>query len=311
MDLHIKYRPTDLASVVGQPQAVKQLRGFLNENKVPHVVAFYGPSGCGKTTLARIMANEVGATDMNITEINLAVKNGIDDVRSLQERCALRPLGGKNAAFILDEAHSLTKQAYQGLLKLFEDTPKHVYFFLCTSQPEKIDKAIKTRVTGINLHAVSEKELMDLMASVLTAEGCELSLSPELLEPIARAAGGSPRQALVYLGQALACGFDPVAMASLFAETDETSNIFPICQAIMFPGQRNNWSTLYQLITSIPPEEIEAARHMVLNYAKSCMKDRKNCERAAKVIQAMKSPFFDSKVAGFLSNYYLVWSKDV
>lgn len=310
MDLHTKYRPSNLDSIVGQPQAVKQLRGFLAENKVPHVLGFYGPPGVGKTTLARIMANEVGATDMNITEINLAVKNGIDDVRSLQERCALRPLGGKNAAFILDEAHSLTKQAYQGLLKLFEDTPKHVYFFLCTSQPEKIDKAIKTRVTGINLHAVSEKELMNLMASVLTAEGCELSLSPELLEPIAKAANGSPRQALVYLSQALACKFDPATMASLFAESDEKVNYFPICEAIMFPKQ-NDWGRIYGLIMSIPEDEVESARWMILSYAKSCMKNQKNCERASRVIQAMKSPFYDSKVAGFLSNYYLVWSKNV
>ena len=309
MDLHIKYRPTNLESVVGQPQAVKQLRGFLNENKVPHVLGFYGPPGVGKTTLARIMANEVGATDMNITEINLAVKNGIDDVRSLQERCALRPLGGKNAAFILDEAHSLTKQAYQGLLKLFEDTPKHVYFFLCTSQPEKIDKAIKTRVTGINLHAVTESVSVKLISEVCFAES-NIVLDTEHAELIARAANGSPRQALVYLGQALACGFDPVAMASLFAETDEKVSYFPICEAIMFPKQ-NDWSRIYGLITSIPEDEVESARWMILSYAKSCMKQQKNAERGARVIQAMKSPFFDSKLAGFLSNYYLVWSKNV
>jgi DNA polymerase III gamma/tau subunit len=309
MDLHIKYRPTDLDSIVGQPQAVKQLRGFLNENKVPHVLGFYGPPGVGKTTLARIMANEVGATDMNITEINLAVKNGIDDVRSLQERCALRPLGGKNAAFILDEAHSLTKQAYQGLLKLFEDTPKHVYFFLCTSQPEKIDKAIKTRVTGINLHAVSESVLVKLIIDIADLEA-GIILEAEHAEPIARAANGSPRQALVYLGQALACGFDPVAMASLFATTDEKVNYFPICEAIMFPKQ-GDWGRVYGLIMSIPEDEVESARHMILSYAKSCMKQQKNAERGARVIQAMKSPFFDSKLAGFLSNYYLVWSKNV
>jgi hypothetical protein len=114
----------------------------------------------------------------------------------------------------------------------------------------------------------------------------------------------------VYLGQALACGFDPVAMASLFAETDEKVSYFPICEAIMFPKQ-NDWSRVYGLITSIPDEEVEAARWMILSYAKSCMKNPKNAERGARVIQAMKSPFFDSKLAGFLSNYYLVWSKNV
>jgi hypothetical protein len=114
----------------------------------------------------------------------------------------------------------------------------------------------------------------------------------------------------VYLGQAIACGFDPVAMASLFAISDEKVSYFPICEAIMFPKQ-NDWSRVYGLIMSIPEDEVESARWMILSYAKSCMKNQKNAERGARVIQAMKSPFFDSKLAGFLSNYYLVWSKNV
>jgi DNA polymerase-3 subunit gamma/tau len=307
MDLHIKYRPAKLAEVIGQPQAVKQLSGFIESGSIPHVLGFYGPPGVGKTTMARIMASEIGANGMNVNEINLAVKNGIDDVRSLQERCSMRPLGGGNAAYILDEAHSLTKQAYQGLLKLFEDTPKHAYFFLCTSQPEKIDKAIKTRITGINLQPVSEATLVKLIVDVAYLEA-GIALQAEDAEPIARAASGSPRQALVYLSQAIACGFDPVAMASLFAEVDESSDIFPLCKLIMFP-MAGQWEQIYALVSKLPEDKIEPARWMLLNYAKACMKEQRNCERAVRVIQAMKSPFYDSKVAGFLANCYLAWSK--
>lgn len=306
MSYHITHRPKTLSEVIGQPQAVKQLQGFLDAKSVPKVIGFFGPPGTGKTTLARIMAKAVGANDMGITEHNLAVKNGIDDIRALQDAAAMRPLGGGNAAYILDEAHSLSKQAFQGLLKLFEDTPKHSYFFLCTSQPDKIDKAIRTRITGIELKAVPSSDLYNLLVKVAGDEGIEVRQDD--FRAIAKAAGGSARNALVYLNQMQACGFDSSILADLGRSVDEKHNAFPLCSMLMWP-KPNQWITVWSLIEALDDDELESVRWMLLRYAASCMKDSKNAARSALLIQGMATPFFDSKKPGFLAKCYIVWSK--
>ena len=304
MDLHVKHRPTSLNDVVGQMTARTTLAGFVANGSIPHVMTFEGPPGTGKTTLARIMAKYVDAKPMSITEINGAVSNGVDDMRKLQESCSMRPLGGGNAVYIIDEVHSLSKQAFQSLLKLFEDTPKHAYFFLCTSQPEKIDKAIKSRSTAITLHEVPYSDLVALAMTTATKENVELPAGAANI--IARAAGGSARVALVLLGQAISSSFDKDVMASMSLDVDEKSDIFPICSEAMWPKMK--WESVYSLLDSIPDDGIESARWMLLKYAQKCMSKSNNAPRAVKVIQAMKTPFYDSKKAGFIANYFLVWS---
>lgn len=307
MTYHIKYRPSTLATVFGQPQAVKQLQGFLDAGSVPQVIGFYGPPGTGKTTLARIMAKEVGATFISMQEINVADKNGVEDVRKLRDDAAMKPLGSKVSVFILDEAHSFSKQAFQGLLKLFEDTPKHCYFFLCTSQPEKIDKAIKTRITGIELKTVPEAELVTLIKNVAVCES--LGDRGGDFAAIAKAAKGSARNALVYLNQMQACGFDKSVLADLSKSVDEKHNAFPLCSALMWP-KNGKWGDVYALVDAVDDEELEAVRWMLLRYAASCMKDSKHCGQAHTVIEAMATPFFDSKKPGFFSKCFAIWKKN-
>lgn len=307
MTYHIKYRPSTLATVFGQPLAVKQLQGFLDASSVPQVIGFYGPPGTGKTTLARIMAKEVGATFISIQEINVADKNGVEDVRKLRDDAAMKPLGSKVSVFILDEAHSFSKQAFQGLLKLFEDTPKHCYFFLCTSQPGKIDKAIKTRITGIELKAVPEGQLVTLIQNVATCENIEHREGD--FKAIAKAAKGSARNALVYLNQLQACGFDRAVLADLANSVDEKHNAFPLCSLLMWP-KAGKWGDVYALVDGIEDEELEAVRWMLLRYAASCMKDTKHCGAARTLIEGMATPFFDSKKPGFLAKCSVIWTKN-
>lgn len=311
MQLYRKYRPQTLDTVVGQDVAVSQLKQFVAGKNVPHVLGFYGEPGVGKTTLARIMATEVGCTDpRNIIEMNMGQKTGIDDIRSIQDNLAYRPLGGGPWVYILDEFHSCSKQAFQGLLKVFEDTPEYVYFFVCTSQPEKIDKAIRTRITGIQLANLTAVELVDLMTQVLRKEHPTVCDEPyKMLPKIAFAAQGSARRALVLLEQCVAVGFESESLTQICANADDESNdLFPICKAVMWPG-KESWESIYtDYLSKMTDDEVEQARWMLLRYAEKCMKDSKNAGRSAKVITAMKAPFFDSKKPGFIANYYLVWS---
>jgi DNA polymerase III gamma/tau subunit len=311
MQLYRKYRPQTLDTVIGQDVAVSQLKQFVAGKNVPHVLGFYGEPGVGKTTLARIMATEVGCTDpRNIIEMNMGQKTGIDDIRSIQDNLTYRPLGGGPWVYILDEFHSCSKQAFQGLLKVFEDTPAYVYFFVCTSQPEKIDKAIRTRITGIQLANLTAVELVDLMIQVLRKEHPTVYDEPNTMLPkIAFAAQGSARRALVLLEQCVAVGFESESLAQICENADDESNdLFPICKAVMWPG-KESWESIYtDYLSKMTDDEVEQARWMLLRYAEKCMKCSKNAGRSAKVITAMKAPFFDSKKPGFIANYYLVWS---
>lgn len=305
LSLYQKYRPTTLDEVVGQKFTVDQLKGF--GKNVPHVLGFYGAPGVGKTTLARIMAKTVGASEMNIIERNIGQDTGIDTIREIQQQCQFRPLGGGTTVYILDEFHSATKQAYQAMLKLFEDTPAHVYFFVCTSQPEKIDKAIRTRITGFALSELSQGEVVRQLQFVLANEG--KGAQATVLESIAKAANGSMRTALVMLEQVIAANFDPEVIANLKSDEDDLDrkpDLRDLAKGIIF--KQGTWESIYALVDRVPNEEIESARRYVLAYAKSCMAKQNTAPMAARCILEMREPFFNSGKAGFLAVCYKLFA---
>lgn len=305
MSLYKKYRPTTLDEVVGQGATVEQLKGF--GTNVPHVLGFFGAPGTGKTTLARIMAKVVGASEMNIIERNIGQDNGIDTIREIQQQSQLRPLGGGTTVYILDEFHSATKQAYQGLLKLLEDTPKHVYFIVCTSQPEKIDKAIRTRITGFQLNLIPQAGVVGMLQDVLTKEG--MHTDSEVLHKIAKAANGSLRTALVMLEQVIASKFNPTVIAGLHAENedfDAKPDLRDLAKFLLF--KQCSWEQVYALADKIEKEDLEPARWFILSYAKACLSKKASAATSARCILEFRHPFFDSGKPGFIAICYKLFA---
>ena len=199
-DLHIKYRPTNWKSVVGQDEAVECLKTYLANGGLPHCLMLTGQSGVGKTTIARILKDKLRCADNDFFEIDCASKNGPDQIRDITDRIRLYP-SLESRVWFLEEIQSLSRTGFaqQAMLKVMEDFPKHAYFILATTDPTKVIEAIRTRCKIVQLKPLEDKVLAALATKVASDEGCKLSEKVALA--IAEAAEGSPRRALVTLGE--------------------------------------------------------------------------------------------------------------
>ncbi|MEZ5118055.1 MAG: DNA polymerase III subunit gamma and tau [Candidatus Nanopelagicales bacterium] len=227
--LYRVYRPGRLDDVVGQEHVVEPLRRALAHDRVHHAYLFSGPRGCGKTSTARILARSLnceqgptpepcgecrscldlapnGPGSIDVIELDAATHRGIDDARELREKAVYAPAASRYKVYIIDEAHQLTNEAANALLKLVEEPPPHLRFVFATTEPEKIIGTIRSRTHHYAFRLVPGRVLQQHLASVCEAEG--VPADPTALALIARAGGGSVRDALSILGQ-LAAGAGP------------------------------------------------------------------------------------------------------
>ena len=143
MSLYLKYRPKDFDEMVGNDETIESLKKLIQKEDRPHTYLFTGQSGCGKTSAARICANKLGAKGHSIIEINSSNNRGIDTARDIIDQMQYKPLEGNIWVFIIDEIHQTTSVAQNALLKPLEDTTDSAYFFLCTTDPQKLIKPLK------------------------------------------------------------------------------------------------------------------------------------------------------------------------
>ena len=223
--LYRRYRPESFAELIGQSQVTDPLRSALRADRVNHAYLFSGPRGCGKTTSARILAGclncKEGPTDtpcgkcdscielsrggpgsLDVVEIDAASHNGVDDARDLRERAIFAPARDRYKIFILDEAHMVTPQGFNALLKIVEEPPEHVKFIFATTEPEKVIGTIRSRTHHYPFRLVPPGELLEYLGTVLDAEG--FSAEAGVMPLVVRASGGSVRDALSLLDQLIA-----------------------------------------------------------------------------------------------------------
>ena len=247
--LYRKYRPQNFQDVVGQQRAVDLLTNSIKQKKVSHAYLFCGGRGTGKTTVARIVAREIGCNDEDIIEIDAASNRGIDEIRELREAVRTAPFSSPYKVYIVDEAHMLTKEAANALLKTLEEPPSHVIFILATTDPDKLPQTIVSRCQKVVFKNPDNVTLSLRLTHVAGKEGYDLH--PDSAQLIAVHGKGSYRDALGVLEQILAVSdkkIDHEKVRTLLG-TPETESLLSLLESICKKDAKSLVSCIQKLST--------------------------------------------------------------
>ena len=289
--LYRTYRPLDFGHVIGQEAVVRTLRNAIEHGQVRQAYLFAGPRGTGKTSLARILAKAMNAeggpnadfdpgspialaiangSSLDVIEMDAASQRGIDDVREIRERAMLQPVEGGYKVYIIDEAHQLTTQAWNALLKLIEEPPPHLVFVFCTTDLASVLTTVRSRCQTFVFQRPRLQELVVVLRRV--CEGESIDAPDAALALIARGAHGSFRDAVSTLDQLAAATGSTISVQDVlqFVGGIEEDSLFRLCDTII---DRDTAGALVQIeelaeqgqdIGRLVVDLIEHLRHLLL-----------------------------------------------
>jgi DNA polymerase-3 subunit gamma/tau len=300
MTLYLKYRPNSFKEIVGNNQIVDSLQSMLEDNETcPHAFLLSGPTGCGKTTIGRIIADKLECFGNDLREIDAADFRGIDTIREIRKQSQFMPLEGNCRIWILDECHQLGSAAQPALLKALEDTPSHVYYILCTTDPQKLLPTIRGRCSQFQVQPLIEKDMFRLLRQVVKAEN--KNLPKVVYEQIIQDSLGHPRNALQILDQVLhAPANKRLEIAKQTAE--EQSQSIELCRALI---KAEGWKYIASILSGLQNQDPESIRRHVLGYCNSVLLKGEN-DQAGLVMENFVEPFYNTGWPGLTFACYSI-----
>ena len=289
MMLYEKYRPKRFSDVIGQGAIAEILKKQVATDKIAHSYLFEGNRGSGKTTTARILARAINCTDrhngepcnkcnncngdnnMDITELDAASNNGVDNIRSIIEDTKYAPQNGKYKVYIIDEAHMLSQSAFNAFLKVLEEPPKYVVFILCTTEARKLPVTIISRCQKFTFNRIKVKDIVTRLVSINITE--KSNIEGKALELIAKSADGAMRDALSIMEQIISSG---------------KRSYKDVVSILGITSNEINFSIIYCLMRQNSKKAIEYF-YSVLESGKDLnnfMKDLMNCLRSVMLLKA-------------------------
>jgi DNA polymerase III subunit gamma/tau len=288
MPLHLDHRPQTLEDFLGNDHVKTSLSTVLANPKRQRVFLLHGHTGCGKTTLARIIANTIGCSPLEVRELDIGDTRGIDAARQIKEDLMYFPKDGDLKVYILDEIQASVIGFQEALLKTLEDTPPHIVFILCTTDPHKLKSTIINRCSSYELMPLPGVLIKKLIMRVLEKEGID-NFPTEAISLLVELSKGCPRDALVKL--------DQVVDIEDNIQVVETLKKFKIDEEAVDSLARllyNNaeWKEIIKTLIILKNQDIEKIRFGILGYCNAILL-KKDSKRAAMIMDLFSIPMYN------------------
>jgi len=270
MELYNKYRPKSFDDILGNDSAIKSIKSELENGHKTFL--FVAEKGCGKTSSAECVANYLGCSDLNIREMNASNDRGIDAIRKIGEEIRYTPINGEKLVYIIDECHRLTGESQDCFLRIVESAPDWVYFLFCTTNPEKLIEALRSRCSVIKFKPLDDDTMLRLLRIIAHKEGVSVSL--DVLKMVVSESEGSARNGIKRLGQILYLENDEERVKFLKENVFslEKAEIIELCRALL---NQEGWSKYMECLDKLKNElssNAEGVRQSIMGYAYAVLK---------------------------------------